>query len=378
MKILSIIDSKTAYGKERANLEVAHIMSEQGAHIKIVINKIADASIRNEVSSFDYTEIPFPRNLGGKKNFLLYIWFFLQAQIKVTCLFQKEKADYILLPTEIALAYLYFPLCFSRAKKIFRCGDSPLIYRKNGMFAKIYGIIWKYIILRNVDTIVCNAKFIQNQIIESGRHLNAKDVIIYNYPPKREVKLDDAKYNKHEGVLRLGFMGRIVEDKGVKELIRAVRLINKEAEKVIVYICGDSSLDIDYTNELKRWSDKSIEFVGEVNNIEKFYDNIDIVVIPSIYPEPMANVVTEAKYHQKAVIIFNLGGMPEIVEHKKNGYICKDVNVECLAEAIQYYLDNPNYVKKHGESAYESIEKMGLTKDIFMKKWAEVFSMPQK
>lgn len=375
MKILSIIDSDKAYGKERANLEVDNIMKENGSDVVILINQIADISIREELSEFHCYEVPFPRNLGKKNKCWKYFWAFTLTQFYMLRLFRKEKPDYVLIPTEIALAYLYIPLLVTNSKVVFRCGDSPLVFRKQGLLAKVYKHLWRFLFLKRVDKVVCNAEFLQQQLKKSGRISNNKDVVIYNYPPIRIERSDNVLYNNHPNTLRIGFIGRIVKDKGVRELICAVKQLNKEGEKVVVYICGDMGIDKEYTKIIIELSDKSIEFVGFVKDLDKFYQNVDIVVIPSIYPEPMANVVTEAKFHSKPVVIFNQGGMPEIVEHKYTGYICPEVSVECLAEGIKYYIDNPNLTIEHGNNAFLSIEKLGLTKEEFTKKWLAVFEV---
>ena len=287
---------------------------------------------------------------------------------------RKEKPDYILVPTEIALTYLYIPLCLTNAKVVFRCGDSPLVFRKSGVATRIYGLLWKYVILVRVDTVVCNANFLQQQISMSGRKPNVHDTLIYNYPPAIVNKSDNVIFKKHPNTLRLGFMGRIVEDKGVRELLCAVRHINSKEEKVSAYICGDMTIDKSYADALLSMADDSMEFVGPIYDLEKFYNNIDIVAIPSIYAEPMANVLTEAKYHKKAVIIFNKGGMPEIVEHLRTGFVCKSVSVESLVQGIMFYVEHPESVKRMGESAFLSIQELGLTKDVYEKKWLKVFS----
>lgn len=373
MKVLLVIDSDKAYGKERANLQVARILQENSIEVKLAINTIADKSIINEIGPFDSVKIPFPRNLKGK----IKVWKFIKAFFQTKKLFLKllkeTNPNYILIPTEIALTYLYLVLRRTNAKVVFRCGDSLLIYRKKGLAATAYSILWKNIILRRIDIVVCNAKFLQDQFLRFGSKLVQKSIIIYNYPPVREVYSDNVDYNHSNKTLRLGFIGRIVPDKGVKELVEAVLKINKDSKQVTAYIGGDTSANKDYSEFLFKFADESIKFVGEINDLEKFYKNVDIVAIPSIYPEPMANVVTEAKYHKTPVIIFNLGGMPEIVEHKKTGYICSEVSVDSLVLGIKYYLKNRNLIKEHGENAYQSIEELKLTKENYTKKWLQVF-----
>lgn len=88
--------------------------------------------------------------------------------------------------------------------------------------------------IKRVDKLVCNAKFIQNQINASGRKYNPEDALIYNYPPERISMDDGIEYKQTVGALRVGFMGRIVYDKGVSELVEAILECNKRVIKQLL------------------------------------------------------------------------------------------------------------------------------------------------
>lgn len=380
MRILSVIDSVSLYGKERANLQVAHVLNKHGYEVKLLINKLADQSIREEVIPFDILELPFPRNIRGKFRLIKFIKAYLETIVRFGLLLKKESPEYLLIPTEIAIAYLYFPLICFKTKVVFRCGDSPIIMRKNGILAKIYGWLWRFFYVRRIDKLVCNAKFIYRQIIDSGRKKNNNDCIIYNYPPIRTNSNDNIVYPNCSSCLRIGFLGRIVSEKGVYELMQSVIMANKEGLKVVAYIGGDVNLDKDYAEKLyglmkeNNVGQECFFFIGNVKDLKKFYENIDLIVIPSIYEEPMANVVTEAKHYSKPSVIFNLGGMPEIIEHKKTGYICKEVSPGSLKEAYLYYYNNKEEIKRQGNNAYNSIKDLGLDLNNFEKHWLNVFN----
>lgn len=379
MKVICLIDSIDLYGKERANIEVARVLKNHGYDVTVLINKRALVSIREELDDFNTIEVPFPRNIDGKHRIWNNILAFYQANCKMKKILQRLKPNYLLLPTEIAIAYLYPSLRNCKAKVVFRCGDSPLVCRKTGFVASVYAWIWKKILLNRVDKLVCNAKFIQNQIKRSGRKNNPKDALIYNYPPERLSNDDGVVYKCIDGALRVGFMGRIVADKGVKELVEAIIECNKKGYKTVAYIGGNPNVDPEYKSRLDQILTDNpqfagcIHFVGNVKNIDAFYDNVDVMAIPSIYPEPMANVLTEAKMHHCLSITYNLGGMPEIVEHKKTGFICNDVTVKALKESLIYYSENKEELVKQGEEAFKSIAYLKLDYDSFVKRWLDVF-----
>lgn len=379
MKVICIIDSSDLYGKERANIEVARVLKSNGYDVKLLINTIATSSIREEIQDFEVMELPFPRNIEGKYRPFKFLKAFLISNILLRKILKVEKPRYLLLPTEIAITYLFPTLWSSDVQIVFRCGDSPLIERKNGIFAKLYGYFWKNILVNRINKLVCNAIFIQKQIRKSGRRENINDALIYNYPPMRLSIKDGVAYRQIIGALRVGFMGRIVADKGVLELVKAVIECNKKGMKTVAYIGGNPNVDKEYTSLVYKILEENpkfseyIQFVGNVKDIDAFYNNIDVMAIPSVYPEPMANVLTEAKMHHCLSIIFKLGGMPELVEHKKNGYICNKVTSAALADSFAYYNQNRDEIIKQGEEAYCSISYLKLDYDNFVKRWLAVF-----
>ena len=239
MTILSIIDSNDLYGKERANLNVDHLLKSNGFDVVVLINTHANDKVRKEVNPFRHYDVRFPRNIKGKYRVWLYLKYFCLTIKEVRRVLTLERPDYVLVPTEIALSYLYMAFIGMDTKVVFRCGDSPLVYRKKGLAMNIYSFLWRQMICKRVDKLVCNAKFLMKQMAESGYKIKEADSVIYNYPPDRVAVDDWAVYANHSGMLRIGFMGRIVPDKGVLELCKAATRLYAEGYRAAYYIAGD-------------------------------------------------------------------------------------------------------------------------------------------
>jgi glycosyltransferase involved in cell wall biosynthesis len=71
-----------------------------------------------------------------------------------------------------------------------------------------------------------------------------------------------------------------------------------------------------------------IDFIGEVNEVEKneLMGNADALLFPITWPEPFGLVMTEAMACGTPVIAFNRGAVPEVLAHKKTGYIVNTVD----------------------------------------------------
>ena len=66
-------------------------------------------------------------------------------------------------------------------------------------------------------------------------------------------------------------------------------------------------------------------------------------------------------------------GLPELIEHLKDGYICEEKTSSALIKSIEYYYLRRNELYQYRKEANKSLEKLGITKENFIKNWLEVF-----
>jgi glycosyltransferase involved in cell wall biosynthesis len=84
-----------------------------------------------------------------------------------------------------------------------------------------------------------------------------------------------------------------------------------------------------------------ITYTGRLNSVEKIskaYSAAEVFVAPSLQ-DNLPNTVIESLACGTPVVAFNIGGMPDMIEHKHNGYLCEYLNVEDLSRGIQYCVD---------------------------------------
>lgn len=118
------------------------------------------------------------------------------------------------------------------------------------------------------------------------------------------------------GTIRFGFLGRLEPIKGVDLLLEAMRGL--PPGQALLRIGGRGSPA--YMERLKRTAPGNVEFLGFVDP-DVFFTGIDALVVPSLWEEPFPRVAHEALYHGVPVIASRLGGLPEIVEDGKTGYL---------------------------------------------------------
>lgn len=117
--------------------------------------------------------------------------------------------------------------------------------------------------------------------------------------------------------LVLGFLGRIDRLKGLEVMLDTVRRFPRERVVAIVGGQGDS----EYLAELRReYAGPQVEFRGWVDP-NAFFADADLLVVPSLWEEPLPRVCHEAMAHGVPIIASRTGGLPEIVQDGETGFL---------------------------------------------------------
>lgn len=149
--------------------------------------------------------------------------------------------------------------------------------------------------------------------------------------------------------LKLVFLGRLVRDKGIHELLEAISIIKSEGLPVLLTICGDG--DVDSINALIQSLNIGdlIHFVGWVNAKEResILERSNCLILPSYY-EGIPICILEAMSMGLAIIATKVGGVPDIVTNKKNGLLVKSHDVNEIVNSIRTLINNPYLVEKFG------------------------------
>ncbi len=156
------------------------------------------------------------------------------------------------------------------------------------------------------------------------------------------------------------FPSRILKEKGFYELEMACNSLWFKGYKFLLYIVGDidlgnrSSLSKKELIRLKH--NKNIRFTGHVNNIKKFYQIADIVILPS-WREGLSRTILEASSMSKAIITTNVPGCRDIIKHNYNGLVVKAKDYKALEKNIIFLLKNKKIANKFGEYARKNVIK---------------------
>jgi len=180
------------------------------------------------------------------------------------------------------------------------------------------------------------------------------------YWKKESTTFSSAKPNLHEEsqkkeLFTFVFVGRIVGDKGINELIEAFKRLQPNSAKLILVGPYEDNLD-PVKPETKQEIDNNpnIEAVGSQKDVRPFYEQADAFVFPS-YREGFPNTVLEAGAMGLPSIVTNINGANEIIIPEENGLIIPSKDVEALFQAMQRFIDEPELVMKMANKARKMV-----------------------
>jgi len=172
----------------------------------------------------------------------------------------------------------------------------------------------RWLASKAVNTVVANSDYVRERHYEAGYFGSAKWHVI---PP---ILRDDIKAQSHSRPrdprhLVFGYLGRVVPEKGVHVLIEALSKASINWRLVVAGVGPDH-----YLTDLKRRAAGRVDFRGWTAP-KDFFHSIDVLVLPSLWPEPAGRTILEAYQHEIPVIATNRGGMPELVVPGVTGWV---------------------------------------------------------
>lgn len=180
---------------------------------------------------------------------------------------------------------------------------------------------------------------------------NNKIVVIRN-----SILIPKVNENKDYSEANILFLGRIGERKGIYDLINVIEKIVKQGYRFKLKLAGDG--DIEKVREICKSKNISryIDTVGWINGDDKIklLKESTIFVLPS-YNEGLPMSILEAMSYSIPVIATNVGGIPEVVSNKINGYIIKAGDIKNLEESLIRLIEDKNLRCKMGNNAKETI-----------------------
>jgi glycosyltransferase involved in cell wall biosynthesis len=204
--------------------------------------------------------------------------------------------------------------------------------------------------LRRVDGVIGVSHGIL-AVYPARLHVEARGRVIYNPPPRVAPPSEaDARAARDrlgiDGTVPLVlYAGKLSPGKGTPVLLEALDRIVAAVPRARFALAGKGEMAIPARPDLR--------VLGVLPQDELFalYRAADVVVVPSVWPEPLSRVLLEAMRIGRPVVATAVGGSPEAVEHGVTGLLVPRRDPEALAKAVIELLLDPERRKHMGQAA---------------------------
>lgn len=247
--------------------------------------------------------------------------------------------------------------------------NRPLLHIEHGSdFAQFNGYIkttlgklydWTVgrFILCHADSIVANSQASANFVHKLSKR---KDVpVIYrgaNVDAIEQCPPNEQVAKKYEGKTIIAFIGRLIDGKGTHDLITAISELQRT--DIVTLIIGGGPEEARLKKMVADYQlDNQVIFFGNVP-FEKaigILKTAHIVVNPS-YTEGLPTSVTESALCRKAIIATNVGGTPEVISGKNDGFLVPPRQPHIIAEKLTLLIENPTLRTTFSENAFSTVK----------------------
>lgn len=351
--ILQIVPSLNTGGVERGVLEISKFITENNFN-SIVIS--SGGKLEHQILRY------------GSKHYKLDVktknplrWRSLRNEIEK--IIKIEKVDLIHVCSRVP-AWIATPL--SKKLRIPLITSVHTRFRKQNYFKNYYNSI-----LLKGDYIIAISKHIRNSILSSYPNAKPKIKVIYrgvdlNLFDKSKIpftrienQLKLMKINDEKQVIMMASRPKFW--KGQLALIEALSKVKMDFQCVLIGAGdGKAYFQKKIINAITNYNlGHKIKIMPSTNDIQAAFMLSDIIVMPSIEPEPFGRIVIEGQSLEKIVIGFDHGGISETITHGITGFLADPININSLAEKIDLALNLESKDRKRMTSlAKKNVENL--------------------
>lgn len=364
--ILIIHQSAELYGSDKTML---YFLSEldKTKYLPIIVLPF-DGPLKTELEKNNIKVVIAPvlkiyRKIFTPKNIFKFIREYYQGIKALNALNKEYKFDLVYTHTLAAL----IGILFAKKRKIKHLWHVQEIIAK----PKILNFLFKKILsLDCTHKVIYDSKATMNFWAENNPKLTKKSETVWNGIETKNIKsftnieLNEVRENfffssKEEIVISL--VGRINNWKGQQLLLKSFnQLVSKYNTIKLVYL-GSAPLnqeifEIELKNQILEFGlEDKVVLIPFQKEIEKFWNAIDIAVVPSTEPEPFGMVVIEAMLAKKPVVASNHGGPTEIVIHNETGLLFEPNNHNSMSDALEKLIKEEQLRKTYGINGFNRV-----------------------
>jgi glycosyltransferase involved in cell wall biosynthesis len=377
-RILALFGARVIFGAERDNIEALVSLRAQGCEVLCLVrDEPWNRAIPEALASRGLASAQVPYIDGWLPGWRLHIVLrnpiaFVVGNWRFIKIVREFGPTHIHAFNPLYILSFLAGLTLVRTPMVYRSVDRPIRHRA------MWRLLWRFIIWR-AQRFVAISRFIAHELELTGVKADRIEVI-YGKPPARLSQTEAPVLPAFDAAMQdIIFVGQINKHKGPDILVRAFGKVAAKWPQARLLIVGRISewKGDEWARELRDSVahdpnlSSRVFFVGFVEDVPSLLQGRTILVAPTLTEEPLGLVVMEAKAAGLPSVVFPSGGLPEMIEHNIDGFICREKSVEELTEALDFYLADPSIAPRQGAAAKLSLRRLGI--DEFANHWLAAY-----
>ena len=165
----------------------------------------------------------------------------------------------------------------------------------------------------------------------------------------------------------IGYCGRLIPQKGAEMLVRAVAQLAPAHPAIKLLIVGSDIQSLHHQPERLEPQLRALaqrlgivdrtDFLGTRRDVERWYNAMDVLVVPSLYSDPLPTVVLEGLACGRPVVGSRMGGIPEMLAGPLAQLLVPADDVDALAATLQRLARDPQWRAGMGRLGREAVER---------------------
>ena len=218
--------------------------------------------------------------------------------------------------------------------------------------------------LQAVDAFISPSSYLAGKYIQAGISEETIKIICNGIDVS---KFAEKPRTRDTAKVRFSYVGYLGRHKGVRTILDALALLSDVASKLTVNIVGSGEEKTSLESRVRDMGlQASVRFLGKVSNhqIADVYQETDVLILPSIWPENQPVTITEAMASRIPVIASRIGGIPELVEDGKTGFLFEAGSAQDLAQRMSEFIADRSKLDEFGANAFRKISDSTFTNPI--------------
>lgn len=373
------------FGLERSVFDILGVLRADGAAVHCVLNSweyavVAEAAERIGATwATGYYRHRITRRLGNLKALGLSVWDMLCTSAQLVREVLQFRPTHILIP-EYSTALRNAPaLLWCRARGIpviFPVGNTPGTDR-------FHRRLWRRVLNPLIDRFIGVSRYVERELLACGLPPEKVGHAPLTAALRASAAEPVAEPVPDKDCSRVIYVGQINPLKGVHLLLDAISLLRARGFAVTLDVVGPMDGWIQpawsgYREALRERASQpglqgAVFFLGEREDVPALLARAGIHCCPSLpeQQEALGLVNLEAKQAGTPSVVFPTGALPELIEHARDGWVCRDCSAEALADGVEFFLADRVRCLAAGQQARRSAGR--FTRESFTREWLQQF-----